>query len=295
MLTPTNDYTYQEDIVLKDRSTYWGEKINICPYQFNNGTLYTLDPCQHIIIIGERYFAVNQSGKLDLYAINSVTIEKEFHLLDVQYSINGPWFGEKGYIKVFVDSLGHPYKFYIHLYNWGSSLHFLAKRGQDVQPSPQYKQWKNDWENRYQTGKIDNLENTNSESKTNSPSDKITFSTFIPVVSQFKNNQIGKSLLVLGGIVGTSYLGYNFKTSGDKKYEDYKNTTDVTEINSLYDEAEKFRKQSLVSASIAGAITLYAIIDGYVVAKKRIKKNTTISFIPNIGKDTYTASILLKF
>ena len=123
---------------------------------------------------------------------------------------------------------------------------------------------------------------------------QIGFASFIPGVSQFKNDQTTKGLILIGSIGTSAYLSYNFKKRGDEKYNDYKLSTDVNEILDLYDDAEKYRKQSIAFASISGAIILYAIIDGYVVAKKRTQ-DSNITFLPNFDGESLTATLSIKF
>jgi hypothetical protein len=138
------------------------------------------------------------------------------------------------------------------------------------------------------------VENSEAQSKSTTVDNEVGFTSFIPIYSQFQNGQKTKALILLGSIGIASYLTYHFKNIGDKTYKEYTLSTNVDETSTLYDEAEKYRKQSIAFASISGVVVLYAIIDGYLVAKKN-HSNSKIAFTPYYDGKSLSASLLVKF
>lgn len=130
---------------------------------------------------------------------------------------------------------------------------------------------------------------------------KFGVTSLIPSVGQFKNKQPIKGALFLSltsaGIGGCIY----FYSQSHLKYEDYKNSTDITKIPKLYDDAESLRKSSIYFGIFAGTVYLYSIIDAIITTHSRNKlwklDKETLSFAPMYfpNENIYGLAIKIKF
>ena len=125
-----------------------------------------------------------------------------------------------------------------------------------------------------------------------------SISSLIPGLGQIRNKNYLKGGILLGLVSSTSYLSYNFKKKGDATYEEYKDATDVDQIIELYDQAEAYRKKSVLFGTIASLSMIYGLIDAYVIAdnyNKSLGIKNIVSIYPSFNGETVTVSISLKF
>lgn len=130
---------------------------------------------------------------------------------------------------------------------------------------------------------------------------KLGVFSLLPGIGQYKNRQPLKGTLLLGlasaGVGGSIYLYSQSKS----KFENYKNSTDITEIPKLYDNAESLRKFSIYCGLFAGAISLYSIIDANITTHSYNKlwkmDGETFSFAPMYlpNENFYGMVIKMKF